>query len=142
VSGEPAKAVFGTIINVHNLGATVRLEDGTLGAIPAPEVAANRTTLVRAMNKRERVALRGAVLGRHRAFYLAEPGVPESGVEASEAPRPFVPRLVDAEFERQLSDYLKSTEDWAPTDRPPPAERHFIRKKRRSVRFEARSEGT
>jgi hypothetical protein len=141
VSGDTPKAVYGAIINVHNLGATVRLEDGTLGAIPASEVAAHRTTLVRAMNRRERVALRTGMLGRHRAFYLAEPGPSESGAEV-DGPRAFVPRLVDAEFERQLSDYLKSTEDWAPTDRPPPAERHFIRKKRRSIRFEARSDGT
>ncbi len=48
----------------------------------------------------------------------------------------------DANFEDRLNAYLKSTEEWAPPDRPEPAERHFIRKKRRAAHFEARSKPT
>jgi hypothetical protein len=71
------------VISIHQLGATVRLEDGTLAAV-----------------------------------------------------------LVDPSFEDQMTAYLKSTQEWAPLDRPPPAERHFIRKKRRAAFFEARGKGT
>jgi hypothetical protein len=45
-------------------------------------------------------------------------------------------------FEVQMNRYLKSTEEWAPPDRPAPAERHFIRKKRRAAFFEARHKGS
>jgi hypothetical protein len=49
---------------------------------------------------------------------------------------------IDAAFEERMGAYLKETEAWAPPDRPPPAERHFIRKKRRAAFFEARNKPT
>jgi hypothetical protein len=49
---------------------------------------------------------------------------------------------VDPAFERRIAEYLKATEEWAPSDRPEPAERHFIRKKRRAAFFEARNPST
>ena len=48
----------------------------------------------------------------------------------------------DAAFERRIGDYLRATQEWAPPDRPEPAERHFIRKKRRAALFEARKKPT
>jgi hypothetical protein len=119
---------------LHQLGATVRLEDGTLAAIPAGEVAANRPALVRSLQRREPLTLIVRREGRHPVASLPRPG-------ALPAPRP-APQLVDSGFEDRLTAYLKSTEEWAPPDRPQPAERHFIRKKRRAAFFEARTKPT
>jgi hypothetical protein len=123
---------MGRVISLHQLGATVRLDDGTLAAVPAAEVAANRPALVRSLQRREPLGLIVRREGRHAVASLPREG---------QAPRP-VPQLVDAGFEARLSSYLKSTEEWAPPDRPEPAERHFIRKKRRAAFFEARTKPT
>jgi hypothetical protein len=125
-----SESVTGQVISLHQLGATVRLDDGTLAAIPASEVAANRPALVRSLQRREPLALLVRREGRPVALLRDLPG-----------PRP-APQLVDAGFEGRLSAYLKSTEEWAPPDRPQPAERHFIRKKRRAAFFEARTKPT
>jgi hypothetical protein len=129
-----SESVAGRVISVHQLGATVRLEDGTLAAIPAGEVAANRPALVRSLQRREPLTLIVKREGRHPVALLPKPG-------SLPGPRP-APQLVDAGFEDRLTAYLKSTEEWAPPDRPQPAERHFIRKKRRAAFFEARTKPT
>ncbi len=123
-------AVFGTVINVHYHGATVRLEDGTLAAVPAAELAANRPAYVASHQSRTPLALELDRRGRHPIVVLER---------AAGGPTKPAPRLVDEGFEAQMNAYLKSTQEWAPPDRPAPAERHFIRKKRRAAFFEARN---
>jgi len=119
------------VINIHQLGATVRLDDGSLAAIPASELHAQRQAIVASFRRREALTLRIERTGaRPVAFLAREPVEPESGG------RPF-----DLAFEVQMNRYLKSTEEWALPDRPAPAERHFIRKKRRAAFFEARNKG-
>lgn len=123
------QSASGIVISVHQLGAMVRLDDGSLAAVPESELAANRPVLVASLRRREPLAFAVEHAGRHAVAYLnREPG-PD--------PRT-APRLADTAFETQMNRYLKSTEEWAPPDRPPPAERHFIRKKRRAASFEAR----
>jgi len=117
----------GVVINVHQLGATVRLEDGSLAAVPATELSANRSTIVKSFQLREPLTLWVERNGRHAVAYL------ESRT---------VPHRIDSAFEDRMNAYLKSTEEWAPPDRPAPADRHFIRKKRRAAVFEARGKST
>ena len=119
----------GTVINLHHHGATVRLADGSLATVQAPELASRRPTYVASYEKREALEFFVERHGRH-AVAVAR--------GASQPPAAAAPVLVDAAFERRLGEYLKSTEEWAPPDRPHPAERHFIRKKRRAAMFEAR----
>jgi hypothetical protein len=109
----------------------VRLDDGSLAAIPASELHAQRPAIVASLRRREALALRIEREGLRPVAYLAR--------ESSEVPS--APRSVDVAFEVQMNRYLKSTEEWAPPDRPAPAERHFIRKKRRAAFFVARHKG-
>ena len=126
-------AVFGIVINIHYHGATVRLDDGTLAAVPAAELAANRPTYIASHDARTPLALHLDRRGRHAVVVL----------ERSSSSEPVAPpRLVENAFEAQMNAYLKATEEWAPADRPAPAERHFIRKKRRAAFFEARNTAT
>jgi len=125
--------VRGTVINVHHHGATVRLEDGTLAAVTAAELAENRSTYVASLQRRTPLALVRTARGRHALVSLAP--------SATHAPSP-APALSDDAFEARMDEYLKSTQEWAPPDRPAPAERHFIRKKRRARIFEARNTST
>jgi hypothetical protein len=117
---------------VHNLGATVRLEDGSLAAIPAPELAAHRPTFIQSLQQRQALTLSVEDHGRHPIAMLAKSARPDQAPSAPEL------RLIDPAFEERMAAYLKATEEWAPPDRPPPAERHFIRKKRRAAYFEGR----
>jgi hypothetical protein len=158
----------GTVISVHQLGATVRLEDGRLAAIPAADVAVHRPTYLQALTSRAPLtfvpaaASPGSPRGRHIGLRLAESAAgtqqraDDAGVcgevEPNDAPSadseeivvPLAPtvRLHDEAFEERMARYLKSTEEWAPPDAMPPAERHFLRKKRRAAYFEARAKGT
>jgi hypothetical protein len=105
----------------------VRLEDGRLMAVPIADVNANRATYTRALDARSTTLPfdlqgRSLILAKTRAD---EPIVPASGA----------PVLNDPVFEAQLNDYLKSTEEWAPPDRPQPFERHLFRKKQRAKIF-------
>ncbi|MGH7708029.1 MAG: hypothetical protein ACREM6_08905 [Vulcanimicrobiaceae bacterium] len=110
----------------------MRLADGGLAAVTAGELAANRARYQSAL--RSRVALAFAVLRS------APRAVVALSTEPAPAPLPTAPApLVDPAFEEKVAAYLKATEVWAPPDRPEPAERHFIRKKRRAAQFEARS---
>lgn len=122
----------GTVINVHNLGATVRLEDGSLAAIPATELSAHRPTFMQSLQQRQSLPLRIDDCGRKPVAMLAGAGPP-----MDKAPAEI--RLSDNAFEERLAAYLKATEEWAPPDRPAPAERHFLRKKRRAAYFEGRA---
>jgi len=119
-------AVRGTVINIHQHGATVRLEDGTLAAVPASELAANRPAYVSSQATRAPLTLALERRSGH-AIVALERGAP---------------RLIEAAFEAQMNAFLRSSQEWDPADGPPPAERHFIRKKRRAASFEARTKVT
>lgn len=129
--------VTGTVINIHHHGATVRLADGTLAAVPASELAAHRPAYVDCYNRRAPLELVLDRRGRHPIVIL-----PQSATAAPQVSPNLAPRLVDAAFERRIGEYLRATQEWAPADRPEPAERHFIRKKRRAALFEARKKST
>ncbi|MBV9102608.1 MAG: hypothetical protein JO060_03400 [Candidatus Eremiobacteraeota bacterium] len=128
----------GTVISLHRLGATVRLSDGSLVSVPLGEVTAHYDRFLASLSKREPLSLILAANGGRRSAFLARGDrVPAPSTAQVGAP----PRLDDL-FEEQMRRYLKSTEEWAPPDRPEPAQRHFIRKKRRAAHFEARSKAT
>jgi hypothetical protein len=127
----------GTVINIHFHGALVRLEDGALAAVPPAELAANRAIYAASLDRRTPLDLEVDAGGRRPVVTLAGGTVP-----AAEAVPDPGPRLVDPAFEERIGAYLKETEAWAPPDRPEPAERHFIRKKRRAAIFEARNKAT
>jgi hypothetical protein len=120
------KRVRGTVISVHALGATVRLEDGRLMAVPIGDVNANRAEFTRALDERRSLPFdlidRTLILAKTRADEAVAPVVP-------------APVLNDPIFEAQIADYLRSTESWAPADRPEPFERHLFRKRQRSKLF-------
>ncbi len=135
---------------MHEYGATARLEDGSLAAIPAAEFAAHRPTYVSSRDKRKPLELRVVRLGRHATASLAavarDPDAivaePSSTEQLDERPVPEPAMRTDIAFEMRLGAYLRETEAWAPPDRPAPAERHFIRKKHRADVFEARKKTT
>jgi hypothetical protein len=83
------------------------------------------------MTKREVLHFALDRRGRHLIASLgaAPPAEPQRDVPVLEK---------DDRFESMMNGYLKSLEDREPPDRPAPAERHFIRKKRRAVIFESR----
>ncbi len=112
----------------------MRLEDGSLASVTAAELSAHRATFTASLEQRAVLALALARRGRHPTVTLAAGHEP-----LPSSPAPF---SMDRAFEDRLTAYLKETEAWAPADRPPPAERHFIRKKRRAALFEARSKPT
>jgi len=120
------------VINVHNLGATVRLEDGRLVAAPIGDVNKNRATYTRALERKE-TTLPFDLMGR--MVVIAQTRVDEV------APTTDVPALTDPSFEAQIAAYLKSTEAWAPSDRPQPFERHLVRKRQRAKLFGADERG-
>jgi hypothetical protein len=130
--------VRGTVINIHHHGATVRLDDGTLAAVPAAELALHRSAYEESLAARIPLELILDSSRRHATVVLEG----AAAAPPAQTPPPAAPQIVDAAFETQINAYLKSTEAWAPPDRPPPAERHFIRKKRREAIFEARKQAT
>jgi hypothetical protein len=121
------KRVRGTVINIHALGATVRLEDGRLMAVPIADLNANRVAYTQALDERA-TTVAFEVVGR--SLILAKPRAEEPIMPSGPTPR-----LVDPAFEAQMNEYLKSTEEWAPPDRPQPFERHLFRKKQRAKIF-------
>ncbi len=122
-----SERVRGSVINIHALGATVRLEDGRLVAAPVGDVNKNRAAYTRAVERKE-TTLPFDLVGR--MVVLAQTRVDEV------APTTVVPPLTDPSFEAQINAYLKSTEEWAPPDRPQPFERHLVRKRQRAKLFE------
>ena len=123
----------GTVSSLHKLGAAVRLEDGSLAAVPYAELCAHQDAFASSLSRREPLALDLQERGRRRAAFLAR------GDGEPQAPAPVPLGIHDNPFEEQMRRYLKETEEWAPPDRPAPAERHFIRKKRRAAHFEGRA---
>jgi len=123
-----SERVRGSVINVHNLGATVRLEDGRLVAAPIGDVNKNRATYSRALERKE-TTLPFDLVGR--MVVIAQTRVDEV------TPTTEAPALTDPSFEAQIAAYLKSTEEWAPSDRPAPFERHLVRKRQRAKAFQA-----
>jgi hypothetical protein len=126
-----SERVRGSVINVHALGATVRLEDGKLVSVPLIDVTKNRATYTRAVGQKSTLPfdLEG------RSVRLATTRVDEPITPSSPAPAV----LDDPGFEEQIAAYLKQTETWAPPDRPEPFERHLFRKRQRAKHF--RGEG-
>ncbi len=122
----------GIVINIHSSGALVRLEDGTLAAVTNAELAAHRPAYTGSHARRTPLDFVVNDAGRHSIVTL----------EAAAPAAADAPTLVDPGFEERIGAYLKETEAWAPPDRPAPAERHFIRKKRRAAFFEARNKPT
>jgi hypothetical protein len=124
-----SERVRGHVINVHALGATVRLEDGRLVAAPIGDVNKNRASYTRAVDHKD-VTLPFDLVGK--MVVLAQTRVDEV------TPTTPTPALTDPSFEAQIAAYLKSTEVWAPPDRPQPFERHLVRKRQRARHFESR----
>ena len=125
-----SERVRGSVLNVHNLGAIVRLDDGRLVAAPIGDVNKNRAAYTRALERKD-VTLPFDLVGK--MVVLAQTRVDEV------TPTTPTPALTDPSFEAQIAAYLKSTEAWAPADRPQPFERHLVRKRQRAKVF--RSDG-
>ncbi len=151
----------GIVISVHNLGATVRLEDGRLLAIPLGDVQAQRNRLTSSLRRREPLEFEVASApGGHAIARLsgterppaeapapAETRAARTPVRHPEAPpereEPVAPSGVPdidapAGFEAAMSAYLKSLEEREGSDGASAAERHALRKKKRAAWFEAR----
>ncbi len=126
-----SERVRGSVINVHALGATVRLESGKLVAVPLIDVNKNRAAYTRAVGQKTTLPFdldgRSVRLATTR---VDEPIVPSANATVA---------LDDPGFEAQIAAYLKQTEAWAPMDRPEPFERHLFRKRQRAKQF--RGEG-
>jgi hypothetical protein len=105
-------------------------------AVPIADVNANRVAYTRALDART-TTLAFDIVGRSVVLaksYADEPAA-ASGTGVALEPTARVPVLNDPAFEAQIDDYLKSTEEWAPPDRPQPFERHLFRKKQRAKIF-------
>jgi hypothetical protein len=138
--------VRGFVISVHNLGATVRLEDGRLAAVPLGEVQRQRSLLTASLRRREALEFEvAAAPGRPAVARL--PGAERTAPEAPPAPFP-PPAAVPASgapelaapprFEAAMAAYLRSLEEREGAGEPSQAERHVLRKKKRAAWFEAR----
>lgn len=109
----------GIVINVNVYGATVRLDGGDLALAAATDVQAHRDSYQRSLADHKRLAFEVRRQGRRVAVSLA-------------------PEIRNDDLEAQIAGYLRSTEEWEPSDGVPAAERHFLRKKRRAEFFAAR----
>jgi len=109
----------GIVININAFGATVRLDDGRLASAPAADVEKHRGYYDRGIISRKALEFIVQAGGRHVTAMLA-------------------PQLHDEQFETQIANYLKSTQEWENPELPPAHERHFLRKKRRAALFESR----
>lgn len=124
----------GVVISVHNLGATVRLEDGRLAAIPLGDVELQRNLLTSSLRRRETLEFDVApTSGRHVVARLPGAQRPAGGTPV-EPPDLKTPIL----FEAAMTSYLRSLEEREGAGEPSPAERHALRKKKRAAWFEAR----
>jgi hypothetical protein len=144
--------VRGVVISVHNLGATVRLADGRLAAIPLGDVQKQRSLLTASLRRHEPLEfdLTGS-RGRHVVARLPGPErTPEAAAPApepretaaralQESPPAPVPLLNEPpRFEAAMAAYLRSLEEREGAGEPSPADRHALRKKKRAAWFEAR----
>jgi len=121
----------GHVINMHAFGATVRLEDGTLAAVPRHEVESHRGRYELSLERRTRIPLDVHPVAHGKVAVLAADAL--DAMLAAEAAEPV--SLTDDAFEERLAAYLRATEEWAPPDKPQPFERHLLRKRRRSAQF-------
>jgi hypothetical protein len=112
--------VRGVVININAFGATVRLDDGRLASVLAPEVNARHAEYERAFNAR-----------RNLKF--------ESHRDGARTIVTLVPQIDEPELDEKIAGYLKSTGEWESPDGPPAHERHFLQKKKRAALFEDRS---
>ena len=108
----------GTVISLHAYGGTVRLEDGRIATIPLTEIERDRSAYDRAFATR-----------RHYEFAVDSQG--------SHPVASLAPQIDDPELDQQITQWIKSTEDWTTPEGPPAHERHFLRKKRRAALFES-----
>lgn len=108
----------GVVINVNAYGATVRLKDGRLATAPPHDVEKHRAQYDHGVVSRKSLEFLVHETKRHPVARLA-------------------PQLHDEQFESQIADYLKSTQEWENPELPPAHERHFLRKKRRAALFES-----
>ena len=115
--------LFGTVISLHKFGATVRLEDGRLAAVPMRELETHRANYEESFTRRRNLPLDVLDVGKRLSAVLAGTA------------RVSAPALTDEAFEERLADYLRETQDWAPPDQPQPFERHLTRKRRRAAQF-------
>lgn len=109
----------GIVVNVNAFGATVRLDDGRIASAPLADVEKHRGYYDK------------GVISRKPLEFLVQSG----------SRRPLVmlaPQLRDEQFETQIANYLKSTQEWEDPEKPPAHERHFLRKKRRAAFFESK----
>ncbi len=93
-----SERVRGSVINVHGLGATVRLEDGRLVAAPIGDVNKNRAAYTRAAEHKD-VTLPFDLVGK--MVVIAQTRVDEV------APTSEAPALTDPSFEAQIAQYLE-----------------------------------
>ena len=124
--------VYGNVINLHAMGATIRLEDGRLAAAPLIDVEAHRTSYQRSLTARKRLPFTVREERAGRCAMLAGALLEET---AAATPSAAPVMLTDDAFEERLADYLRETEEWAPPDQPQPFERHLTRKRRRAAQF-------
>lgn len=108
----------GVVISLHAYGAAVRLEDGRLASVPAAELERDRGAYERAFACRRPVPFAIVAEGAHTTAVM-------------------LPQIDEPELDRQITGFLKSTEDWTTPEGPPAHERHFLRKKRRAALFES-----
>jgi hypothetical protein len=122
--------IRGNVISVHNWGATVRLEDGRLAAVPLADLDANRNIYSRALGNKALLPFDESRIAKHVVATLVRNEAEETIVPTSSAPQ-----ITSAIFEAHMTAYLRETQEWMPPDRPSPFERHLIRKKRRAAQF-------
>ena len=121
----------GHVINLHAFGATVRLDDGTLAAVPRSEVEMHRKRFEQSLGEHVTIPLEVQMSGHGKLAVVAKPGLDPATIVPSTGPI----ALTDEAFEARLAAYLRETEEWAPPDQPQPFERHLTRKRRRSAQF-------
>jgi hypothetical protein len=148
--------LMGSVINVHTLGATVRLEDGRLAAVPLADLEAHRTSYQRSLTARKKLPFavreegygRTATLASEMVEDPAPAAIPEAEAETTVATAETAAPVETAEqllltddvFEERLADYLRATEEWAPPDQAQPFERHLTKKRRRAAQFPSEEE--
>lgn len=121
----------GVVINMHRLGATLRLVDGRLAALPVRDVMEHRAFLQENMYKK-----------RALPFLLEERGRRlVASISAETLAFRAAPELVNPAFEERMVTYLKSLEERGSPARPESAERWLMRKQRRREVVEASRAG-
>ncbi len=116
--------IRGVVLNLHQLGAVVRLVDGRLATLPPAEVMVHRALFQESIRTKRALPFETRSTGRRLILFLS---TEEPVVSATEEA-----------FEERMNSYLKSLEEWEDPERPSSAERHAMRKKRRANEIAAR----